>query len=198
MAIKEILDRIKAKLGSDDSEATALVADAIREANDIMESLQSANKESASRKTKIRELESELEKSKDEVTKLSGQDNKAELDRLRKVELDHQTYLKAEDDKLRAAWEQRAAIFAIPETDKRHAQIQKIKPDFAFAEGDTPLAIDAIKNNMRLADTLSKAGVFDEPKPQPAQGTPPISTSTPTHSATSGEAVLNLLNLKKS
>jgi hypothetical protein len=53
MAIKEILDRIKNTLGADASaEITALLADAKREADDILDSNASANKESASRKAR--------------------------------------------------------------------------------------------------------------------------------------------------
>ena len=76
MAIKEILDKIKTVLGADaPAEAIALLADANREATDILDSLSSANKESAQRKAKIRELEASLadanaeaEKAKDPKT----------------------------------------------------------------------------------------------------------------------------------
>ena len=54
MPIKEILDRIKSILGADaPAEISALIADAVREAQDILDSLSAANKESASRKTAI-------------------------------------------------------------------------------------------------------------------------------------------------
>ena len=62
MALKEILDKIRSQLGADaPAEVSALLADATREVTDILDTLSSANRESASRKTKIRELEKELE-----------------------------------------------------------------------------------------------------------------------------------------
>ena len=54
MALKEILDKIKDKLGADaPAEVSALLADATREVTDILDTLSSANRESASRKTGI-------------------------------------------------------------------------------------------------------------------------------------------------
>ena len=195
MAIKQTLDKVKATLGADSSEALALLADAEREINDILAGLASANKESANRKDKIREQEAELETLKDQVTKLSAVDHKAELDRLRGVETEYNTKIKAEEDGLRSEWEKKANLFSIPETDKRYAQIQTLKSDFAFAENDTPLGIDAIKNNMRLLDLLTKAKVFDESAPLPATGTPPTTpTPIPNTPQGSGDAVVNLLS----
>ena len=72
MAIKEILDKIRSQLGADaPAEVSALLADATREVTDILDTLSSANRESASRKAKIRELEKELEIEKEKIEKIS-------------------------------------------------------------------------------------------------------------------------------
>jgi TolA-binding protein len=195
MAIKEILDRIKGKLGTDDAEAIALLADAQREANDMTDSLSAANRESAGRKSKIRELETQIETQKGEIEKLSALYKSEELVQLRKKAELYETKIKAEEDGLRSEWEKKANLFSIPETDKRYAQIQTLKGDFAFAENDTPLGIDAIRNNMRLFDLLTKAKVFDETAPLPATGTPPTTpTPIPNIPQGSGDAVVNLLS----
>ena len=197
MAIKEILDRIKAKLGADDTEARALLADAEREVNDILDSKQSADKESKQRKEKIRDLESQLDAKTAEIEKLSAQDNKAELDRLRKIETEYQTKLKTEDDALATAWAEKAAIFNLPETDKRHGKINALKSKFQFGTDETPLAIDAIKSNMEKFELLRETGIFDDVTPAPATGNPPV---TPTHTGqpatSSGQSFANKLGYK--
>jgi chromosome segregation ATPase len=194
MAIKEILDRIKAKLGADDTEARALLADAEREVNDILDSKQSADKESKQRKEKIRDLESQLDAKTAEIEKLSSQDNKAELDRLRKVEAEYQTKLKTEDDALATAWADKAKVFELPETDKRHSKINALKGKFQFGTEDSPLAIDAIKSNMEKFELLRETGIFDDVTPAPATGNPPVTpTATPATPQTSGAAIAQML-----
>jgi len=194
MAIKEILDRIKAKLGADDTEARALLADAEREVNDILDSKQSADKESKQRKEKIRDLESQLDAKTAEIEKLSSQDNKAELDRLRKVEAEYQTKLKTEDDALATAWADKAKVFELPETDKRHGKINALKGKFQFGTEDAPLAIDAIKSNLEKFELLRETGIFDDVTPAPATGNPPVTpANVPTPPQTSGAAIAQML-----
>lgn len=193
MTIQEILERISAKVGTEMPEVSSLIAEAKRESQVNYEDYLAVCKENKARRLNERELESKLETKDAEILKLSNSDTKGEIERLRKIESEYQTKLKADEDTLRASWEERAKIFELPTTDKRYAQIQKIRTDFAFAEENAPLGIDAIKNNMRLADTLTKAGVFDEPNPAPAQFTPPRTPDNIAVAKTSGEAILNLL-----
>ena len=84
MAIKEILDKIKDKLGADaPAEVSALLADATREVTDILDTLSSANRESASRKAKIRELEKELEIEKEKTEKMNDPEKQKEFEQIK-------------------------------------------------------------------------------------------------------------------
>ena len=114
MPIKEILDRIKSTLGADaPAEISALIADAVREAQDILDSLSAANKESASRKAKIRELESELEAKNSELEKASSSNTKAELERLKKIEEEYLKRKQEEEEKLIRTWQEKAKVFEV-------------------------------------------------------------------------------------
>jgi len=161
MAIKEILDRIKNALGADaPAEISALLADAKREADDILDSNASANKESASRKAKIREMESEIERLKDEAGKSRSPETKAELDRLRKIEAAHLSTQAEADAKVKAAWAEKAKTLAVDKTHKLHEKVQKVAGRFLTPADGQELTIEQIKHNLDTFELLESTQYF--------------------------------------
>lgn len=164
MAIKTILDKIKAVLGADaPAEVSSLLADAMRDAEDMIDGLAAANKESKSRKEKIRELESSIETLNDQLSKTDPDKQKAEIDRLKDIEGKYNETLKSQEQSLRAKWAEYAKVFSIPETDKRHGIVTGIKDRFKFADADKELDIDAIKANIDAYELLAAAKALDIP-----------------------------------
>mgnify|MGYP001062513335 CR=1 FL=1 len=191
MNIKEILDKIKVNLGADaPAETTALIADAIRQANDITDSLASANKESATRKAKIRELEAELEEAKAQAAKASNPTIKAEIERLKKIEADHQALLKAKDDEILNAWKEKAKTLAVDPTSKLHEKIEKIKDQFKLPADGAEITPAEAKANLERFSLLEKTGFF-EVESTNTGGKPPIGTTQMT------DAVNAILALSK-
>ena len=173
MAIKEILDRIKNALGADaPAEISALLADAKREADDILDSNASANKESASRKAKIRDLESELDRLKDEVGKSTSPEAKAELERLRKIEAQHLSAQAEADAKLKAAWAEKSKTLSVDKTSKLHDKVQKVAGRFLTPSEGQELTIDQIKHNLDTYELLESTQYFTT-ETQETGGRPP-------------------------
>lgn len=180
MAIKTILDKIKAQLGADaPAEINSLIADAIREADDMTDGLAAANKESKGRKEKIRELESELESAKDQLSKNDPAQHSQELKRLQEVEGKYNEFLKSQEAELRSKWTEASKIFSIDQTDKRHSVVTSVKSRFKFAPDGSELAIDDVKANLSAYELLQAAKAFDlpttgspQPSPKPTDGNP--------------------------
>lgn len=192
MALKEILDKIQGKLPADaGEEIMSLLADAKREATTILSDLSSANNESKSRKEKIRELESEKDTLTQEIAKLSSNDNKAEIERLKAIEAEYSAHKADLDNQLIADWKKKAEIFNIPSTDKRHSKIESLKPDFVLSDDIT---VEQARSNLDKFNLLSKANAFDVVTPG-TDGKPPIgNTNQPPTNA--GEAYVQQLNTK--
>ena len=103
MAIKEILDKIRSQLGADaPAEVSALLADATREVTDILDTLSSANRESASRKTKIRELEKELEIEKEKTEKMN--EKQKEFEQFKSKAEQYDQYLANQNQEIPSSW----------------------------------------------------------------------------------------------
>ena len=189
MAIKEILDRIKTALGADASaELTALLADANREATDILDTLSSANRESASRKAKIRELESELEAKRSEME--AAPDRKKEIDALKAKADQYDALVANEQKKVLASWQDaKSKLDAIKDSDKRYSRVSAVNGKFKTAAEGAELDADAARYNLDIYETLLAAGGLDEP-----QAPDPYSRSTSGGGApkTSADALLNL------
>jgi predicted nuclease with TOPRIM domain len=161
MAIKEILDRIKASLGADASaETLALLSDASREAKDIIDSLNSANKECAARKYRNKELESELENAKAEIGKASSPELKNELNRLKEIETKYTGLLNAETEKLKSTWQEKAKTLTVDKTSKLYEKVQKVLPQFNLAQEGQELTVEQIKDNLKTYTLLEATGFF--------------------------------------
>lgn len=193
MALKEILDKIQGKLPTDIGEdITALLADAKREATTVLSDLSSANSESKTRKEKIRELEAEKDTLNQEISKLSTNDNKAELERLKAIETEFTAHKQELDNKTIAEWKAISEIFNIKDTDKRFPKISKIKDRFVLAD---ELTIDQARENMKNYALLTDAGAFEVESTIDTGGRAPIG-NLPGQPQTAGEAYVQQLKTK--
>ena len=164
MAIKEILDRIKTKLPADaGEEINALLADARREADTILDDLKSANSESKSRKDKLRELQSEIETLKTEADTLKSKQNTDEFKALQKKASDYDALIEKQNTELVKTWQEKQKLFEVKETDPRKAKIDAIRGDFQFLEGEQ-LTPDIARANLDRLSLVEKTGVFEVQK----------------------------------
>ena len=171
MAILDTLRKIAELLPEDSGEAKALLADARREAKTIVDELHDANAESKSRKETIRQLKSELE-SKEDFTQTESK-LKAEIEQLKKVKAEFDALREAEDKKIVNTWMEKAKVFEIPDTDKRHATIQSLRPKFHFAEGDNQVSVEQAKANLEKLELLELSGALVIPDTSTPNTQPP-------------------------
>lgn len=162
MAIKEILDKIKDKLGADaPAEVSALLADATREVTDILDTLSSANRESASRKTKIRELEKELEIEKDKTEKMT--EKQKEFEQFKSKAEQYDQYLAKQNQEIISSWKAaNEKLASIKETDKRYERIKPVLAKFKKAEEGKELSAADAKYNLDLYDIMVSTGVLSD------------------------------------
>ena len=162
MAIKEILDKIKDKLGADaPAEVSALLADATREATDILDTLSSVNRESASRKTKIRELEQELEIEKDKTEKMT--EKQKEFEQFKSKAEQYDQYLANQNQEILSSWKAaNEKLASIKETDKRYERVKPVLTKFKKAEEGKELSAADAKYNLDLYDILVSTGVMSD------------------------------------
>jgi len=162
MAIKEILDKIKDKLGADaPAEVSALLADATREATDILDTLSSANRESASRKTKIRELEKELEIEKDKTEKMT--EKQKEFEQFKSKAEQYDQYLANQNQEIISSWKAaNEKLASIKETDKRYERIKPVLAKLKKAEEGKELSAADAKYNLDLYDIMVSSGILSD------------------------------------
>ena len=162
MAIKEILDKIKDKLGADaPAEVSALLADATREVTDILDTLSSANRESASRKTKIRELEQELEIEKDKTEKMT--EKQKEFEQFKSKAEQYDQYLANQNQEILSSWKAaNEKLASIKETDKRYERVKTVLGKLKKAEEGKELSVADAKYNLDLYDIMVSTGVLSD------------------------------------
>jgi chromosome segregation ATPase len=162
MAIKEILDKIKSQLGADaPAEVSALLADATREATDILDTLSSANRESASRKTKIRELEQELEIEKDKTEKMT--EKQKEFEQFKSKAEQYDQYLAKQNQEIISSWKAaNEKLASIKETDKRYERVKPVLTKFKKAEEGKELSAADAKYNLDLYEIMVSTGVLSD------------------------------------
>ena len=162
MAIKEILDKIKDKLGADaPAEVNALLADATREATDILDTLSSVNRESASRKTKIRELEQELEIEKDKTEKMT--EKQKEFEQFKSKAEQYDQYLAKQNQEILSSWKAaNEKLASIKETDKRYERVKTVLGKLKKAEEGKELSVADAKYNLDLYEIIVSTGVLSD------------------------------------
>jgi hypothetical protein len=159
--VKELIDDVISQLTGDGADA---LKEKLREAKvqfgRVEESLSDANKESKNRKEEIRELKAKQESFDSEIEKYKNLN--PELDRLKAIEAKYNAKLQKDYTGKANTWKGKAEIFAIPETDNRHAKIAKVKDKFIFpADDKTALTDEQIDANLRAYDLLEMAGYFE-------------------------------------
>ena len=169
--LSDILAKLATLIPEDSGEAKALIAEAKREAQNQYDDLKSANAESAGRKTKIRDLQAELD-SKQDFTETEKK-LKAEIEELKRVKAEFDGYRQAEDAKVIQAWKEKAAVFNTDESDKRHPTLQAIKPDFHWAAEGKELSAAEARDNLTKFGLLEKAGALSVPDSRTPNNTPP-------------------------
>ena len=162
MALKEILDKIKDKLGADaPAEVSALLADATREVTDILDTLSSANRESASRKAKIRELEKELEIEKEKTEKMN--EKQKEFEQFKSKAEQYDQYLAKQNQEILSSWKAaNEKLASIKETDKRYERVKTVLGKLKKAEEGKELSAAEAKYNLDLYDILVSTGVLSD------------------------------------
>ena len=162
MALKEILDKIRSQLGADaPAEVSALLADATREATDILDTLSSANRESASRKTKIRELEQELEIEKDKTEKMT--EKQKEFEQFKSKAEQYDQYLANQNQEILSSWKAaNEKLASIKETDKRYERVKTVLGKLKKAEEGKELSAADAKYNLDLYDIIVSTGVLSD------------------------------------
>lgn len=162
MAIKEILDKIRSQLGADaPAEVSALLADATREVTDILDTLSSANRESASRKAKIRELEKELEIEKEKTEKMN--EKQKEFEQIKAKAEQYDQYLAKQNQEIISSWKAaNEKLASIKETDKRYERVKTVLGKLKKAEEGKELSAADAKYNLDLYDIMVSTGVLSD------------------------------------
>ena len=157
MAIKEILDKIRSQLGADaPAEVSALLADATREVTDILDTLSSANRESASRKAKIRELEKELEIEKEKTEKMNDPEKQKEFEQIKAKAEQYDQYLAKQNQEIISSWKAaNEKLASIKETDKRYERVKTVLGKLKKAEEGKELSVADAKYNLDLYDIMA-------------------------------------------
>lgn len=186
MAIKETLQAIASKLTEEQSELKSQIAGAIREVDNIIDDLKSANAESKQRKEKIRELQSELD-GKQDFTE-TEKSLKAEIDRLKKIETEYTALQTAEQTKVISQWSEKAKAFDVEKTHKAYDKLTKLKEKFSFPDGDVDY--QTAKANLEKFELLESAGAFDVADTKTPNLTPPNPNKLGDMPKNSGEALL--------
>lgn len=190
MAIKEILQSIASKLTEEQSELKAQIAGAIREVDTVLDDLKAANSESRTRKEKIREMQAEIDKAKDELEKASGSDQKAEIERLKKIEAQYLAIQTETETKLKNTWAEKAKVFAGDKSSKLFEKAEKVKSRFILPTEGSELTIDQISRNLEAFTLLEDTGYFTAETTQTGGGA--VITNDPNVPLTSGDALLKL------
>ena len=182
MAIKELLSKVKAMITGDNADAVKAVIDSIEtEFDTFEESKRKADSEAKSRKLDLQDRDRTIEKYEKEIENLK-KDN-PDVNALKEKAASYDKLLAEQTASRLKTWNEKSAIFNLPDTDKRKANMDKLKPKFHFAEKDQTLSDEQITHNLNLYETLEIAGAFGEikteskPDPRPRNaGDKPLSS----------------------
>lgn len=160
MALKDILNKIAAQVSGDNADAIKTLAnEAISEANTMQRALSDANEESRERKEKLKQAQSDLETKQAEIETLKKANPDVEALKAKAAKYDE--VVKAAETEKRTAWQKKAEIFAIKDTEKLHGKVQAIKDKFRHAPEGKELSIEDIEYNMSIYDALDSAKYFE-------------------------------------
>ena len=170
--LSQILERIRSEASAGNNDAVqTLIAEAISADRDNMDEVQQLRSEAKRRREKADQLAAKLADMED--TAAAFERDKAEIARLKKVEAELLNIRKTEADKVVRAWTDKAQIFAIPDTDKRHAKVNAVRDRFTFGSDDAPLTPEQAAANLDKLELLEASGAFAIPVDTTPNVTPP-------------------------
>lgn len=176
MAISDKIRRVIKELPSEGTESQrALLDEILNEARELINAQESANEENARRRKANERLNAEVAELKEQLEKANNLN--PELEELREIKGKYEAKIKQEYDVKLSEWNKKAEIFAIPETDRRHANIQAAKEQFVFpADEKATLTDEQLSANLKAYNLLDMAGYFKDEgtgnppaPPRPAQ-----------------------------
>lgn len=162
MTIKELF----AKHGVDNADLLSSVEKVVESTSGIP---QSRFKEVIDERNNLRAEKVELES---QIGQLNAtiDGSVTELDRLKAVEVEHNTYLETQHKQLIQKWTDTAKVFDVAETDPNFDKFNKIKTDFALGDDITP---EQAQQNLKTYEIYNKAGFFGSSDAEHNNDTPP-------------------------
>ena len=166
--IKTIFERIKTKISSEElAKIESDISEGIAEDEKLYTQLADTRRESAERRERVQELQSDNDKLRSKTTDLQaeiekGKDpkNDAELKRLQGIETQFQQLQNEAEKKLRDQWADKAKVLSVDKSSKIFDKIEKVKGRFAFPEANADLPIDVVKRNLETYELLDSTGYF--------------------------------------
>lgn len=166
--IKTIFERIKTKISSEElAKIESDISEGIAEDEKLYTQLADTRRESAERRERVQELQSDNDKLRAKTTDLQaeiekGKDpkNDAELKRLQGIETQYQQLQLDAEKKLRDQWADKAKVLSVDKSSKIFDKIEKVKGRFVFPEANSDLPIDVVKRNLETYELLDSTGYF--------------------------------------
>lgn len=167
MKIKELIDRVRSKLSSEELEqVNSLLSEIARAEAEILADRSAANEESKNRKNKIRELETTIEEinGKLEAANNTIADNETKTKELEEYKTKWESAKIEREKNNLEKWNKLKTRFDVKETDSNYDKVQKLKSYYVFDEEITP---EQIQKNLELMKRDEDLGLFstDERKP---------------------------------
>jgi len=184
--IKTIFERIKTKISSEElAKIESDISEGIAEDEKLYTQLADTRRESAERRERVQELQSDNDKLRAKTTDLQaeiekGKDpkNDAELKRLQGIETQFQQLQTEAENKLRDQWADKAKVLSVDKSSKIFDKIEKVKGRFVFPEANSDLPIDVVKRNLETYELLESTNYFTSEQ-TPAGGNPPAGNGNP-------------------
>jgi predicted nuclease with TOPRIM domain len=166
--IKTIFERIKTKISSEElAKIESDISEGIAEDEKLYTQLADTRRESAERRERVQELQSDNDKLRAKTTDLQaeiekGKDpkNDAELKRLQGIETQFQQLQTEAEKKLRDQWADKSKVLSVDKSSKIFDKIEKVKGRFVFPEANADLPIDVVKRNLETYELLETTGYF--------------------------------------
>lgn len=193
MTLKELLDKIQKAIPADgDAAMRQDIADAIRQATVMTDSLSAANKESESRRNKINELQTKLDAQTAEIAGLNAAKDSDEYKSLRAKADKYDALMTEKATQTVNDWKAaQTKLDAIQSTDKRHSKVEAFRKTLTLPQEGKELDAETAKRNLDLFTAFEAGGGLDT-NVADGQNPPGGKPGDPTP-MTSGDAVLTIL-----
>lgn len=159
MQLLQILEKVQLALPADaDQTQRSLVADAITQAQIVIDANASKNREAQS----LRKENSEL---KARVDELSGnpdvmKQKDAEIAKLKEIETRYNDTENRRKQEIINQWKKRSEILSIPETDPRFNVIKILKGSITIPEKESQMTPEIAQHNLDILTAVENTGVL--------------------------------------